>query len=249
LKPSPPRSRPMTNQLPDRPMRPKRALVPDIVILVRVVLAFAVLGLFSLPFPYPVAALVLTVVAISMDGLDGYLARRLGVASELGGILDITGDRIVEHAFWIYFAVAGLVPLWVPLLIVSRSFMVDAVRSVALIAGKTAFGSKTMQRSPLSRFLVASRTMRSVYGVAKVASFVLLGFVVVLDRAATGGVALVSADWTAGIVALTGWVVVMTVGICVVRALPVLWDAYPYFRRLAPPARPRRLRPSPEGTR
>jgi len=239
----------MIHQQTGRSARLKRALVPHMVILVRVGLAFAALGLFSLPFPYPVAALGLTVLAISMDGLDGYLARRLGVASELGGVLDITGDRIVEHAFWIYFAVAGVVPLWVPLLIVSRSFTVDAVRSVALLAGNTAFGEETMQRSPLSRFLVASRTMRSLYGVTKVASFVLLGLVVVLDRAATGGVALVSPDWTARIVSLTGWVVLMTVGICVARGLPVLWDASPYFRRPPPPARPRRLQPSPEGTR
>jgi CDP-diacylglycerol--glycerol-3-phosphate 3-phosphatidyltransferase len=210
------------------------ARLPDLVILTRVALAFAVLGLFSLPFPYPAAGLVLIVVAIAMDGLDGYLARRLGVTSDLGAILDITGDRIVEHVFWIYFAVAGLVPIWVPLLIVSRSFTVDAVRSVALSAGKTAFGEKTMQRSSVSRFLVASRTMRGAYGVAKVASFVLLGLLGVLSGAADEGVALISAGASAGTLRLTDWVVGLTVLICLVRALPVIWDARVFFSHRPP---------------
>jgi CDP-diacylglycerol--glycerol-3-phosphate 3-phosphatidyltransferase len=212
--------------------------LPHLVILVRVALAFAVLGLFSLPHPWPAWAVVLTVVAIAMDGLDGWLARRFGVASELGAVLDITGDRIVEHAFWIYFAVAGLVPLWIPLVIVSRSFVVDAVRSLALARGKTPFGERTMQRSSVSRFLVASRAMRSVYGVAKVASFVLLGAVIAVGRA-SGATELLGS--------VAAWAVLAAVAICVVRAVPVLWDARTLLkapRRAAPG--PRR-RPLPAG--
>lgn len=217
-----------------------RARLPDLVILVRVSLAFVVLGLFSLPFPYPAWALLLTVVAIAMDALDGWLARRLGVASELGAVLDITGDRIVEHVFWIYFTVAGLVPLWVPLVIVSRSFVVDAIRSVALSHGRTPFGEATMQRSRISRFLVASRAMRSAYGVAKVVAFVMLGVIVTLERAAAGGHALVSAGVAVWIGGATDTFVLVTVATCVLRALPVVWDARGFFS----PRRPRARRPS-----
>jgi len=226
-----------------RPRRRDR--LPDLVILVRVALAFVVLGLFSLPFPWPAWALLLTVVAIAMDGLDGWLARRLGVASDLGAVLDITGDRIVEHVFWIYFAVAGLVPMWVPLVIVSRSFIVDAIRSVALTRGKTPFGEKTMQRSALSRFLVASRAMRMVYGVAKVAAFVLLGGVIVLTKAALGGRDLLSPGAAAWFGGVTDLVVLLAVTICVVRALPVIWDAKVFFSRRPRRARRRRRRPLP----
>lgn len=206
------------------------ARLPDLVILVRVSLAFVALGLFSLPLPYPAWALLLTVVVIALDGLDGWLARRLGVASDLGAVLDITGDRIVEHVFWIYFTVAGLVPVWVPLVIVSRSFVVDAVRGVALARGRTPFGERTMQRSPLTRFLVASRAMRMAYGVAKVGSFVLLGTITNLRRAAASGEARVSTAIAGGVGTLTDWVVVLTVAICVVRALPVVWDARAFFQ-------------------
>lgn len=203
--------------------------LPDLVILARVALAFVALGLLSLPFPYPAWGLLATVAAIAMDALDGWLARRLGVASDLGAVLDIAGDRIVEHVFWIYFAVTGLVPLWVPLVVVSRSFLVDAVRTVALSRGHTPFGERTLQRSALSRFLVASRLMRNAYGLAKVAAFVMLGTVVVLERAVVAGRELVTAQAASWIGGGAEAVVLLAVTLCVVRALPVVWDARRFF--------------------
>lgn len=196
----------------------------DVVIALRVVLAFVVLFLYSLPFGFAVAAVVLTVVVIAMDGLDGFLARRAGVADELGAVLDITGDRIVEHLFWIYFAVAGVIPVWVPLVIVTRSFAVDTVRGMALARGKTAFGSKTMMRTPVSRFLVSSRFMRTLYAVAKVAAFVLLGAVIAMDKGAGASRAL---ELTALGVAL------VTVAVNLLRGLPVLWDSRTFLRHRA----------------
>ncbi len=196
----------------------------DVVIALRVVLAFVVLFLYSLPFGFAAAAVVLTVVVIAMDGLDGFLARRAGVADELGAVLDITGDRIVEHLFWICFAVAGVIPVWVPLVIVTRSFAVDTVRGMALARGKTAFGSKTMMRTPVSRFLVSSRFMRTLYAVAKVAAFVLLGAVIAMDKGAGASRAL---ELTALGVAL------VTVAVNLLRGLPVLWDSRTFLRHRA----------------
>ncbi len=196
----------------------------DVVIALRVVLTFVVLFLYSLPFGFAAAAVVLTVVVIAMDGLDGFLARRAGVADELGAVLDITGDRIVEHLFWIYFAVAGVIPVWVPLVIVTRSFAVDTVRGMALARGKTAFGSKTMMRTPVSRFLVSSRFMRTLYAVAKVAAFVLLGAVIAMDKGAGASRAL---ELTALGVAL------VTVAVNLLRGLPVLWDSRTFLRHRA----------------
>jgi CDP-diacylglycerol--glycerol-3-phosphate 3-phosphatidyltransferase len=166
-----------------------------------------------------VAALVavaLTVIAIAMDGLDGIAARKLGLSSKLGGVLDISADRIVEHVYWITFAVAQLVPLWVPVVIVTRSVLVDAARGLALIQGKTAFGESTMARSALSRFLTASRTMRNLYGLAKVAAFVVLGMLI-----AAPGVAALEVAATISVGA--------AVALCLARGVPVLVDARAYL--------------------
>lgn len=202
-----------------------KARWPDLVILTRVLLAFGVLGLFSLPFPFAAAALALTVVVVALDGLDGYLARRLRVASDRGAVLDIAGDRIVEHVFWIYYAVAGQVSVWVPVVIATRSFVVDTVRSLALSHGKTAFGERTMQRSPITRFLVGSRFMRSAYGVAKVAAFLLVGALIVLGKPGSGALPFAPSGALVWLRVAAGGAVVLTVTLCVLRGLPVVWDA------------------------
>ena len=201
--------------------------VPNAIIVGRVALAFVACAL--LVRGSPAAALVavaLTVVAIAMDALDGIAARRLGLASKLGAVLDISADRIVEHVYWITFAVAHLVPLWVPLVIVTRSVLVDTVRGLALAQGRTAFGESTMARSPIRRFLTASRVMRNAYGLAKTAAFVLLGVVMAVggDLASPSTNALE----TAAVLA-----VLAAVGLCVVRGVPVLVDAGVYLRSAA----------------
>lgn len=195
--------------------------LPNLVIASRVALAFVAAGLLLTSSPLAAGlAVALIVLVIAMDALDGIVARRLGVASKLGGILDITADRIVEHVFWITFAVAHQVGLWVPLVVMTRSFLVDAVRGLALVEGRTAFGSDSMARSPLTRFLTASRVMRNAYGAAKLAAFVLLGSLVVASRS---GVAL------AGLEAAAAVSVVTAVALCVLRGVPVLADARAYL--------------------
>jgi CDP-diacylglycerol--glycerol-3-phosphate 3-phosphatidyltransferase len=198
--------------------------IPNSIVALRVALAFVAAGLFVVGSAAAAAlGVLLTVIAIGMDALDGIVARRMGLASKLGGLLDITADRIVEHVYWITFAVAHVVPLWIPLVVVTRSFLVDAVRGLALVRGKTAFGDSSMARSPLTHFLTGSRLMRSVYGAAKLAAFVLLG-------------ALIASEGTlsaSGLAALESGAVVcasVTVVLCVVRGLPVLADAAAYLQ-------------------
>jgi len=209
--------------------RPRWSRAPDFVIGIRVMLAFVVVGLYSLSFPFAAAALVLTMVVIAMDALDGILARRLGVTSDFGAVIDIMADRIVEHVFWIYFAVVGGVPLWVPIVIVTRSFVVDTVRSLALARGRTAFGDKSMMRSPVSRFFVASRFMRGVYGFTKVAAFVLLGTVIVIEKAADGAVFVTPTDVLRFVEVSASGMTVVAVALNLIRGLPVVWDSRTYL--------------------
>lgn len=204
-------------------------VVPNSIIAGRVVLAFVSIWLLGRAEVAAVTAgVALIVVVIAMDGLDGYLARKLDLESELGGLLDITADRIVEHIYWIAFAVAGAVGLWAPLVVMTRSFVVDAARGMALTHGKTAFGGSTLQRSALTRFLTGSRFMRTLYAVAKTAAFVLLGAVLALGRmeAEGGGPGVGPSEAVATAARLTVW---LAVGLCVVRGLPVVWDSRAYL--------------------
>ena len=76
-------------------------------------------------------SMVLIALVFASDGLDGWVARRRRSTSAFGAVLDIAGDRIVENVLWVLFAALGAVPLWVPFLVMTRGFIVDALRSMS----------------------------------------------------------------------------------------------------------------------
>ncbi|MEW5819546.1 MAG: CDP-alcohol phosphatidyltransferase family protein [Cyanobacteriota bacterium] len=118
-----------------------------------------------------VAAFLLTILVITMDGLDGYIARKYNTASKFGAVLDIIGDRIVENIFWVTYLALGWVSLWIPLVVLTRGIIVDGIRSVALEQGYTAFGKTTMMKSSIGKFLVASNFSRGAYAAFKGIAF------------------------------------------------------------------------------
>jgi CDP-diacylglycerol--glycerol-3-phosphate 3-phosphatidyltransferase len=195
----------------------------------RIGLAFVAVGLFQTGFAGQVAAFLLTVLVIYMDALDGIVARRLGIASKLGALFDITGDRIVENIYWIYFTAIGVVSFWVPMIVIARGLLTDSVRSLAFGAGKTPFGESTMQRSQLGRWLVSSRFSRAVYGTAKAVIFCYLGGLIALRS----GAARFGLDWVHPLLPaldLIGQVLVWIVlAMCVIRGIPVLVDGRVYL--------------------
>jgi len=199
-------------------------MLPTLITLLRVVLAFVTVSLFHQNSTAAIWAVGLTIVVIWMDALDGWVARRTGTTSDMGAILDITGDRIVENVYWIYFATVGAVSYWVPLIVITRGFLTDTVRTLSFEHGKTPFGEKTMMRSNWSRFLVSGRFMRGLYGGAKVAAFVALGVRLAVDRGIEEGRWIIAPAPMAWLSAITTALVVITVFLCVVRGLPVLWD-------------------------
>ncbi len=164
------------------------------------------------------------------DGLDGWVARRRNSSSKLGAVLDIAGDRVVENALWVIFAEMHMVGVWAPLIVLTRSFVVDVLRSVALTEGKTAFGESTMARSKITWFLTASRFSRTAYGWSKAIGFVFLAWMVAWRLPEGDGRILdLFLDYQ-GIRAI-GWLMVYSsVALCVIRGLPVIWDAMYYLR-------------------
>jgi len=199
----------------------------NIITIARIALVFVAIAFFGSGFWANLLATLLVAGVIWMDAWDGYVARKLGIASKLGALLDITGDRIVENALWIYFAVINMVPLWMPLVVISRSFIVDSLRAVAFAEGKTAFGPDTMMKSPLTKFLVASPFSRGLYGFAKAAVFIWFGLILTLVAAAAEGLFLLPQGLFRFIVIIGDLLAYMTVILCLLRALPVIWDAWP----------------------
>lgn len=73
----------------------------------------------------------LTLIAAS-DVLDGFVARRLAVASPLGSVVDTAADRIVEALLLSSLCLFGRIPEWLLWGYVLRVCLVDAARLHAL---------------------------------------------------------------------------------------------------------------------
>ena len=156
-------------------------------------------------------ALILTILAFALDGVDGWVARKFHEESKLGALLDIMSDRIVENTYWILFAVQGWLSILFPLIALTRGFVTDTIRSAAMEKGYTPFG---MQKNPICKFITGSKFMRISYAVAKVVAFI----VIVASKIPN----LPHAD----IVFEVGyWLAVIAIVFCVVRGLPVVIEA------------------------
>jgi CDP-diacylglycerol--glycerol-3-phosphate 3-phosphatidyltransferase len=82
-------------------------------------------------------AFALFLVAAMTDALDGWAARRLGCASNVGVFLDPLADKVFANVLLIFLAcrLPEWVPLWVVLLLVAREFVVQGFRSMAPCVG------------------------------------------------------------------------------------------------------------------
>lgn len=196
--------------------------IANIVSVARIFVAYGAIALLyeKTTWAYLIA-FILTIIAFAMDGLDGYLARKLNQSSEWGSVLDILGDRIVEISYWTVFAVMGWLNILFPLVCVARAFTTDGIRSVALSKGMTAFGEKSMQSTSWGKFICASRFMRISYAVAKVLAFLLLIAV------NTPGMELWSGTPILHIITMVfAWTAII---FCVVRAIPVVAESGKLF--------------------
>lgn len=163
-----------------------------------------------------VAGVVLLFFGIMLDTVDGLIARKLGQTSLFGSVLDIAADRTFELVLWVCFADLGLIPIVVPLIVIARTTLTDAFRSIGVAHGAAPF---SQHRSSLGRFIVGSPWMKSGYSVTKTISFCGLALVVALRDFPPASDA---AQAVAPMMAVLRVVVWVAVAFCVFRGLPVI---------------------------
>ncbi|MEM2974065.1 MAG: CDP-alcohol phosphatidyltransferase family protein [Candidatus Micrarchaeia archaeon] len=136
---------------------------PNIVSSIRVLILF--IAVYLVLSNYSILAAATIVVIFLLDFVDGCIARRFKEETEFGKVLDEIVDRLVENILFIVFAYVGYIPLWVPIVMVTRGIVVDNILLY--------FGRPETKRY---MHLVRSNISRGSYGFLKMLLFVALVF-------------------------------------------------------------------------
>jgi len=213
-------------------------VTPNKVTVLRMLVAGAAVGLYGAGWHgnaiiIGACALTLTMCAVALDGVDGYLARRLRMATPLGAQLDILGDRVIENLFFIYFAAGGQISVWVPVIFFVRGVLTDFLRGMAASRGPIdgdvragEFQRNWMLAERWSARIVASRASRGAYAALKCVCFCALGVEWIARHAPISA----AAKWGGAIHFAVSGIVAATIAFCVFRALPVFWEGLRDFR-------------------
>ncbi len=86
---------------------------------------------------------VLFIIASLTDFLDGYLARKNNQVTDLGKMLDAIADKILVNPILIILACQGFVHVLVPVIVVLRDIIVNAIKMQAASSGKVVAAIKS----------------------------------------------------------------------------------------------------------
>lgn len=170
-------------------------MLANAITVTRLLLTFGVIILFGIHRKIDIALITTIALVFTLDAFDGYIARKRNETSETGALLDTLADRIIENTFWIYFTGIGLIPIWMPITVMTRGVLTDTLQK--------SFG---YPQNGWTHVLSRGRISRAFYGFIKMLTFMSLASTLVFK---TPVIETASANLT-----------IFTVVFCLLRGLP-----------------------------
>lgn len=91
---------------------------------------YLVAGKIVLDLKYIICG-ILFIIASVTDFIDGRLARKMNIVTDLGKVMDSIADKILVNGVLIIMACDGIIPVIIPVIIITRDTIVDCVKMVA----------------------------------------------------------------------------------------------------------------------
>jgi cardiolipin synthase (CMP-forming) len=129
-------------------------------------------------------AFVLFLAAGVSDAVDGFLAKRFGMTSELGSYLDPLADKALIVSIYVALGINGVVPGWLVILVVSRDIMIVGAVVLSWLIGSPVMMKPLLvsKLNTVAQIVFACVVLGSLgYNIeAKTLTIVLMGLVAVL---------------------------------------------------------------------
>lgn len=106
-----------------------------------------------------IIATLIFIIAASTDGLDGYIARKRKLVTNLGKFLDPLADKLLITAALISLVDKGSVAAWMAIVIISREFAVTGLRLVAAADGQVIAASKLGKLKTITQIVAICAVM------------------------------------------------------------------------------------------
>jgi cardiolipin synthase len=107
--------------------------IPNVITLFRILLVPVVV--WAITSGQMTAAFLLFLVAGVSDAVDGFIAKRFGMTSELGAYLDPLADKALIVSIYVSLGIIEAIPTWLVILVVSRDIMIVGAILLSVLMG------------------------------------------------------------------------------------------------------------------
>lgn len=133
--------------------------LPNLLTLSRIPILFGIVALLYRPFAGAGSlAFGLFVIGALTDWADGYVARKQGIVSDFGKLMDALTDKVFMVGLFISLLAVGILPAWalpLLLLILTREFLITGLRLVAASSGIVLAAEKSGKHKTVSQIVAA----------------------------------------------------------------------------------------------
>ncbi|WP_040236702.1 CDP-diacylglycerol--glycerol-3-phosphate 3-phosphatidyltransferase [Borrelia crocidurae] len=118
-------------------MHSKKIITPNKITLLRIILSFVILSILCIEYwwnSYLILSLIWFLIIFNeiTDIIDGYIARKYGLISNVGKILDPYADVLQHLTYFVFFFYKGITPYYFFVIFVYRELSVGVIRNLII---------------------------------------------------------------------------------------------------------------------